>query len=168
MCGPRGPVAQEKKILTDDPQNHGQYNQMGIRDVTIRGAGMWHSQLYSLIRPRSGWRRHPREGNFGFDIDDNTKISDIAIFGSGTIRGGDGGAEGGVGLNGRFGKNTKITNVWLEHANVGAWVGRDSNIPLVSDLIQMDGGPLGEGSGAARAAPRDRDGRRPPAGRTLP
>jgi hypothetical protein len=28
-------------------------------------------------------------------------------------------------LNGRFGKNTKISNVWIEHVNVGAWVGRD-------------------------------------------
>ncbi len=92
---------------------------------------MWHSQLYTLTPPhQAGGINHPHEGNFGFDIDDNTQISDIAIFGSGTIRGGDGGAEGGVGLNGRFGKNTKINNVWIEHANVGVWVGRDySNIP---------------------------------------
>ncbi|WP_369213405.1 CARDB domain-containing protein [Streptomyces flavofungini] len=128
---PAGQWRQEKKILTDDPQDRGQYNQVGIRDVTIRGAGMWHSQLYSLIAPQdAGGINHPHEGNFGFDIDDNTKISDIAVFGSGTIRGGDGNAEGGVGLNGRFGKNTRITNVWIEHANVGTWVGRDySNIP---------------------------------------
>ncbi|WP_428957765.1 glycosyl hydrolase family 28-related protein [Streptomyces sp. cg35] len=128
---PAGQWRQEAKILTDDPQDRGQYNQVGIRDVTIRGAGMWHSQLYSLIAPQNaGGINHPHEGNFGFDIDDNTKISDIAIFGSGTIRGGDGNAEGGVGLNGRFGKDTKITNVWIEHANVGVWVGRDySNIP---------------------------------------
>lgn len=128
---PAGQWRQEKKILTDDPLNRGQYNQVGIKDVTIRGAGMWHAQLYSLIPPQdAGGINHPHEGNFGFDIDDNTKISDIAIFGSGTIRGGDGNAEGGVGLNGRFGKNTKISNVWIEHANVGTWVGRDySNIP---------------------------------------
>jgi hypothetical protein len=128
---PAGQWRQEKKILTDDPQNRGEYNQVGIRDVTVKGAGMWHSQLYSLIQPQdAGGINHPHEGNFGFDIDDNTKISDIAIFGSGTIRGGDGNAEGGVGLNGRFGKNTKISNVWIEHANVAAWVGRDySNIP---------------------------------------
>ncbi|MGW2840260.1 CARDB domain-containing protein [Streptomyces sp. NPDC001493] len=128
---PAGQWRQEQKILTDDPLNRGQYNQVGIRNVTIRGAGMWHSQLYSLIQPQNaGGINHPHEGNFGFDIDDNTTISDIAIFGSGTIRGGDGNAEGGVGLNGRFGTNTKITNVWLEHSNVGVWVGRDyDNIP---------------------------------------
>ncbi|MGV9454604.1 CARDB domain-containing protein [Streptomyces sp. NPDC003635] len=141
---PAGQWRQEKKILTDDPQNRGQYNQVGIRDVTVRGAGMWHSQLYSLTPPhQAGGINHPHEGNFGFDIDDNTKISDIAIFGSGTIRGGDGGAEGGVALNGRFGKDTKITNVWIEHANVGAWVGRDySNIPELwgpGDRVEFSG-----------------------------
>jgi hypothetical protein len=93
---------------------------------------MWHSQLYTTIEPQNQTTsiNHPHEGNFGFDIDDSVQISDIAIFGSGRIRGGDGNAEGGVGLNGRFGKNTKITNVWIEHANVAVWVGRDyDNIP---------------------------------------
>ncbi|WBB61315.1 discoidin domain-containing protein [Streptomyces sp. WMMC500] len=128
---PPGQWRQEQKILTDDPLNRGQYNQVGIKDVTIRGAGMWHSQLYTLTEPHlAGGINHPHEGNFGFDIDSNTQISDIAIFGSGRIRGGPGGAEGGVGLNGRFGKGTRIANVWIEHANVGAWVGRDyDNIP---------------------------------------
>ncbi len=126
---PAGRFRQEKKILT--VFNSGGHNQVGIRDVTIRGAGMWHSQLFSLTQPQdAGTINHPHEGNFGFDVDDNTQISDIAIFGSGRIRGGDGNAEGGVGLNGRFGKNTKISNVWIEHANVGVWVGRDyANLP---------------------------------------
>ncbi|OLF08605.1 CARDB domain-containing protein [Actinophytocola xanthii] len=129
---PQGRWRQEQKILTDDPDNQGQYNQIGIRDVTIRGAGMWHSQLFTLTEPQNaGGINHPHEGNFGFDIDRNTQISDIAIFGSGRIRGG-GGAEGGVGLNGRFGTGTRITNVWIEHANVGVWVGRDyDNIPAL-------------------------------------
>ncbi|MER5648994.1 CARDB domain-containing protein [Streptosporangium sp. NPDC002524] len=131
---PAGQWRQEQKILTDDPLNRGQWNQVGISNVTIRGAGMWHSQLYTLTEPQDvvGGINHPHEGNFGFDIDSNTQISDIAIFGSGRIRGGDGNDEGGVGLNGRFGPNTKITNVWIEHANVGAWVGRDyDNIPAL-------------------------------------
>ncbi|MFG1815146.1 CARDB domain-containing protein [Kribbella sp. NPDC049174] len=123
---PAGQWRQEKKILTDDPLNRGQYNQVGISNATIRGAGMWHSQLYSTIEPQNaGGINHPHEGNFGFDIDKNVQLSDIAIFGSGRIRGGDGNAEGGVGLNGRFGTGTKISNVWIEHANVGVWVGRD-------------------------------------------
>jgi hypothetical protein len=128
---PAGQWRQEQKILTDDPLNQGQFNQIGISNVTIRGAGMWHSQLYTLTEPQNaGGINHPHEGNFGFDIDKNTQISDIAIFGSGRIRGGDGNAEGGVGLNGRFGTGTKISNVWIEHSNVGVWVGRDyDNIP---------------------------------------
>lgn len=141
---PQGQWRQEQKILTDDPLNRGQFNQVGISNVSIRGAGMWYSQLYTLTAPQNaGGINHPHEGNFGFDIDDNTQISDIAIFGSGTIRGGDGNAEGGVGLNGRFGKNTKITNVWIEHANVGVWVGRDyDNIPALwgpGDGIEFSG-----------------------------
>ncbi len=129
---PPGQWRQEQKILTDDPLNRGQWNQVGINNVTIRGAGMWHSQFYTLTQPQDvvGGINHPHEGNFGFDIDHNVQISDIAIFGSGRIRGGDGNAEGGVGLNGRFGVNTRISNVWIEHANVGVWVGRDfDNIP---------------------------------------
>jgi hypothetical protein len=128
---PTGQWRQEKKILTDDPLNRGQYNQVGISNVTIRGAGMWYSQLYSTIEPQNaGGINHPHEGNFGFDIDKFVQLSDLAIFGSGRIRGGDGNAEGGVALNGRFGTGTKISNVWIEHSNVGVWVGRDySNIP---------------------------------------
>ncbi|MBO0609316.1 discoidin domain-containing protein [Myceligenerans salitolerans] len=127
---PAGQWRQERKILTEDPERNG-YNQVGIRDVTIRGAGMWHSQLYSLVEPQDAdGINHPHEGNFGFDIDAGVEISDIAIFGSGRIRGGDGNDEGGVGLNGRFGEGTRISNVWIEHANVGVWVGRDySNKP---------------------------------------
>ncbi|WP_421742726.1 CARDB domain-containing protein [Cellulomonas sp.] len=141
---PEGQWRQEKKILTDDPLNRGTYNQVGISDVTIRGAGMWRSQLYSLIEPQdANTLNHPHEGNFGFDIDKNTQISDIAIFGSGRIRGGDGNDEGGVGLNGRFGTGTTISNVWIEHANVGVWVGRDyDNIPELwgpADGLQFTG-----------------------------
>ncbi|KQR17450.1 CARDB domain-containing protein [Cellulomonas sp. Leaf334] len=141
---PQGQWRQEKKILTDDPLNRGMHNQVGISNVTIRGAGMWHSQLYSLIEPQdANTLNHPHEGNFGFDIDKGVQISDIAIFGSGRIRGGDGNDEGGVGLNGRFGTGTKISNVWIEHANVGVWVGRDyDNIPELwgpADGLELSG-----------------------------
>ncbi|MDR7276814.1 CARDB domain-containing protein [Catenuloplanes atrovinosus] len=118
---PAGRWRQEQKILSPDP-NRGQYNQRGLRNVVIRGAGMWHSQLYSDTQPHQvvGGINHPHEGNVGFDIDDNTQISDLAIFGNTQNR-----ANRGHGLNGRFGRNTRISNVWIEHVNVGAWVGRD-------------------------------------------
>ncbi|MGI5214692.1 CARDB domain-containing protein [Plantactinospora sp. CA-290183] len=118
---PAGQWRQEQKILSPDP-TRGQYNQKGIRNVTVRGAGMWHSQLYTTTEPQNvrGNINHPHEGNVGFDIDDNTQISDLAIFGMTTNR-----ANRGHGINGRLGKNTKISNVWIEHVNVGAWVGRD-------------------------------------------
>ncbi|MDQ1701589.1 MAG: hypothetical protein QOF57_841 [Frankiaceae bacterium] len=118
---PAGQWRQEQKILTPDPKR-GQYNQLGIRNVVIRGAGMWYTMLYSDTNPQAvvGGINHPDEGNVGFDIEDNTQISDLAIFGGTTNRN-----QRGHGLNGRFGKDTKISNVWIEHTNVGAWVGRD-------------------------------------------
>ncbi|MEV4347755.1 CARDB domain-containing protein [Actinoplanes sp. NPDC049596] len=118
---PAGQWRQEQKILSPDP-TRGQWNQKGIRNAVIRGAGMWHTQLYTNTEPQNvvGNINHPHEGNVGFDIDDNTQISDLAIFGMTTNR-----ANRGHGINGRLGKNTKISNVWIEHTNVGAWVGRD-------------------------------------------
>ncbi len=118
---PAGQWRQEQKILSPDPAR-GQYNQKGLRNVVIRGAGMWHSQLYTNTEPQNvvGNINHPHEGNVGFDIDDNTQISNLAIFGMTTNR-----ANRGHAINGRLGKNTKINNVWIEHVNVGAWVGRD-------------------------------------------
>ncbi|MET7396536.1 discoidin domain-containing protein [Dactylosporangium sp. NPDC005572] len=118
---PAGKWRQEQKILTPDP-TRGQWNQLGIRNVVIRGAGMWHTELYTDTEPQNvvGNINHPHEGNVGFEIEDNAQISDLAIFGATKNR-----ANRGHGLNGRFGKNTKISNVWIEHVNVGAWVGRD-------------------------------------------
>jgi len=118
---PAGQWRQEQKILSPDP-NRGQYNQRGIRNVVIRGAGMWHTRLYTDTEPQNVQDNinHPHEGNVGFDIDDNAQISDLAIFGMTTNR-----ASRGHGINGRLGRNTRISNVWIEHVNVGAWVGRD-------------------------------------------
>ncbi|GIJ47620.1 hypothetical protein Val02_45060 [Virgisporangium aliadipatigenens] len=118
---PAGEWRQEQKILSPDP-NRGTYNQKGVRNAVIKGAGMWHTRLYTTTEPQNvtGNINHPHEGNVGFDIDDNVQLSDLAIFGMTTNR-----ANRGHGLNGRFGKNTKVSNVWIEHVNVGAWVGRD-------------------------------------------
>ncbi len=83
---------------------------------------MWHSQLYTTTEPQNvvGNINHPHEGNIGFDVEDNVQISDLAMFGMTTNR-----AHRGHGLNGRFGANSRFSNLWIEHVNVGAWVGRD-------------------------------------------
>jgi hypothetical protein len=136
---PAGQWRQERKILSPDPTRTG-FNQKGIRNVTIRGAGMWHTRLYTETEPQNvqGNINHPHEGNVGFDIDDNTQISDLAIFGMTTNR-----ANRGHGINGRLGRNTRIDNVWIEHVNVGAWVGRDySDTPAYwnpGDGVQFTG-----------------------------
>ncbi|MEV4534686.1 discoidin domain-containing protein [Asanoa sp. NPDC049518] len=136
---PAGQWRQEQKILSPDPTRNG-YNQKGIRNAVIRGAGMWHTKLYTNTEPQNvqGNINHPHEGNVGFDIDDNTQISDLAIFGMTTNRN-----TRGHGINGRLGKNTKISNVWIEHVNVGAWVGRDySDTPAYwnpGDGLQFSG-----------------------------
>ncbi|MDI1462228.1 discoidin domain-containing protein [Catellatospora sp. KI3] len=118
---PAGQWRQEQKILSPDP-TRGQYNQKGISNAVIRGAGMWYTKLYTNTEPQNvvGNINHPHEGNVGFEIETNTQISDLAIFGMTTNR-----ANRGHGLNGRFGQNSKFTNIWIEHVNVGAWVGRD-------------------------------------------
>jgi hypothetical protein len=118
---PAGQWRQEQKILSPDP-TRGTFNQKGITNAVIRGAGMWYTRLYTNTEPQNvvGNINHPQEGNVGFDIDDNVQLSDLAIFGMTTNR-----ADRGHGLNGRFGANTKISNIWIEHVNVGAWVGRD-------------------------------------------
>ena len=43
---PSGRFRQEQKILSPDPTRTGN-NQKGIRNVTVRGAGMWYSVLYT-------------------------------------------------------------------------------------------------------------------------
>ncbi|GIF77194.1 hypothetical protein Asi02nite_67120 [Asanoa siamensis] len=136
---PAGQWRQEQKILSPDPTRTG-FNQKGIRNAVIRGAGMWHTKLYTNTEPQNvqGNINHPHEGNVGFDVDDNTQISDLAIFGMTTNRN-----TRGHGINGRLGKNTRISNVWIEHVNVGAWVGRDySDTPAYwnpGDGIQFSG-----------------------------
>jgi len=136
---PAGQWRQEQKILSPDP-NRTQYNQKGVRNAVIKGAGMWYTTLYTNTEPQNvvGNINHPHEGNVGFDIDDNVQLSDLAIFGMTTNR-----ANRGHGLNGRFGKNTKISNLWIEHVNVGAWVGRDySDTPAYwnpGDGLQFSG-----------------------------
>ena len=83
---PAGQWRQEQKILTDDPLNRGPVQPGGHPQRRRSAAPACGTRSSTpLTEPQNvvGGINHPHEGNFGFDIDDNTQISDIAIFGIG-------------------------------------------------------------------------------------
>lgn len=80
---------------------------IAVSDVTIGGAGMWHSTLRGRFA-----RFHCTGNNCGF--------RDFAILGETTLRD-DATPENG--FNGGAGTGSRMQNVWVEHTKVGWWVG---------------------------------------------
>lgn len=84
-------------------------------NVTISGAGMWHTtlagdpQLYT-----NAARRVTLRGNGS-----NITISDLSITGKLTYRND---TEPNDGLGGSFGTGSRISRVWVEHTKTGAWI----------------------------------------------
>lgn len=101
--------------------------------ITIRGAGMWYSTLegfgamFQLMgKPTSA--DGPLTSTYDF--------RDFSLFGDVTWRKD---ANGGwQGFDGPWGLNSKIENVWLEHHNVGIWLGMGWQFsgPLTSPLTK--------------------------------
>ncbi|MCA0351972.1 MAG: right-handed parallel beta-helix repeat-containing protein [Chloroflexi bacterium] len=86
---------------------------MPVADLTIRGAGMWYSQL------RGPWARFYCTG-------DRCRFHDLAIIGETQTRQ-DSNPENA--FNGGAGKDSLLENVWVEHTKVGWWVGEgDKNV----------------------------------------
>jgi hypothetical protein len=84
-------------------------------NMTIRGAGMWHSKLvgdHSLYTNSS--RRVSLQGN-----GNNIHLSDFAIFGKLTYRND---SEPNDGIGGSFGTGSSISRIWVEHTKTGAWI----------------------------------------------
>ncbi len=84
-------------------------NPMGIpvANVTIRGAGMWHTTV---------------QGPFArfYCTGDGCRYHDFAVLGETTQRD-DANPENG--FNGGAGSGSRMENVWVEHTKVGWWVG---------------------------------------------
>jgi hypothetical protein len=76
-------------------------------NVTIRGAGMWHSILHGAFA-----RFHC--------LGDSCRFYDFAILGETTTRD-DTNPENG--FNGGAGAGSRVENIWVEHTKVGWWVG---------------------------------------------
>ncbi|WP_236606907.1 glycosyl hydrolase family 28-related protein [Sandaracinus amylolyticus] len=77
---------------------------------TIRGAGMWHSTIHG-----SGARFYCAGNDCVF--------SDFALFGDTRVRDGQKRSNG---FNGSAGTGSRLDRIWIEHVEVGYWVGLDS------------------------------------------
>jgi hypothetical protein len=80
---------------------------MGLSDMAIQGAGMWHSTIHGQ------YARFYCGGN-------NCRFFDFSILGETTLRD-DSTPENG--FNGAAGSGSRMENVWVEHTKVGWWVG---------------------------------------------
>jgi len=84
----------------------------------IRGAGMWHTELYDDSGAESDW------GKPGFNLNNKpVKFSDLAISGAGRTRTGSGKP-----FFNSYGDGTVMTRLWIEHMTCGFWVGGGSGV----------------------------------------
>jgi hypothetical protein len=83
---------------------------IAVNNITIKGAGMWHSRTTG---DRIGFY-----GNFAPTPSANVHLADFAIFGNVQERN-DGDQVNGIGgaMN-----NSTVDRVWIEHTKVGAWM----------------------------------------------
>ena len=92
-----------------------------VANVALQGAGMWYSTLHGF-----GAQFKLSDGNA------SEAFADFAIFGDVTYRDDNGGYAG---FDGPFGKNSKITNLWIEHENVGMWIGHGPILPPINTSL---------------------------------
>jgi alpha-1,3-glucanase-like protein len=92
---------------------------IAVAEVTIRGAGMWHSTI------RGPFARFHCTGN-------RCRFADFAILGETTLRD-DSNPENG--FNGGAGSGSRMENVWVEHTKVGWWVGEGTRNPTDGLII---------------------------------
>ena len=84
----------------------------------VRGAGMWHTELYDDSGAESDW------GKPGFNLNHKAvKFSDFAISGAGRTRTGSGKP-----FFNSYGDGTVMTRIWVEHMTCGFWVGGGSGV----------------------------------------
>ena len=101
----------ERKVLYIPPGTFHSYSKdISVAQVTIRGAGMWHSVVH-------GYHAH-------FDCyGGGCKYQDFAVFGD-TVRRLD--DENLTAFGGNGSSDSSLENVWIEHAKTGYWPGPDT------------------------------------------
>jgi len=90
-------------------------------NVTIQGAGMWHTTLVGDENLYTNANKRIRFNGKGGNI----HISDFAIIGKLNYRSD---SEPNDSFGESFGTNSTISRVWVEHTKTGAWVNNSSNL----------------------------------------
>ena len=92
-----------------------------VSDVTIQGAGMWHTTLIGDAAQYAGTSGRVRFNGRGSNI----HLSDFAIIGKLDHRNDN---EPNDGIGEAFGLNSTISRLWIEHTKTGVWVNNSSNL----------------------------------------
>jgi hypothetical protein len=101
--------------------------------IVIQGAGMWYSTLEGF-GAQFELMGKAQSGDAPLGV--TYEFHDFSLFGDVTWRkDADGGWQG---FDGPWGQNSKLVNVWIEHQNVGVWLGAGWQFPtpLSSTLTQ--------------------------------
>jgi hypothetical protein len=91
--------------------------------VTIQGAGMWHSILMGDKKLYANENKRIRLKGNG----DNIHLADFAIVGQLNYRSD---TEANDGIVGYYGANSTISRLWIEHTKVGIWVENSRNLQV--------------------------------------
>jgi hypothetical protein len=95
---------------------------IAVNNITIKGAGMWHSRTTG---DRIGFY-----GNYAPTPSTNVHLSDFAIFGNVQERND---ADQVNGIGGAM-TNSTVDRVWIEHTKVGAWMDGPFNNMVLSQM----------------------------------
>jgi hypothetical protein len=100
--------------------------------ITIQGAGMWYSTLRGF---GAQFELMGRATSTSPALGVTYEFHDFTLSGDVTWRNDNGGWQG---FDGPWGQNSKIENVWIEHENVGIWLGSGWQFapPLSAPLTQ--------------------------------
>jgi hypothetical protein len=90
-------------------------------DITIQGAGMWHTTLVGDEIQYTNANKRIRFKGHGSNI----HLADFAIIGKLNYRND---SEPNDGFGESFGTNSTISRVWVEHTKTGIWVNNCSNL----------------------------------------
>ena len=94
---------------------------ISLDNITIKGAGMWHSKFLGLDDYADGKRLYfTGSGN-------NIHLSDFSLFGKLNYRND---SEGNDGIVGSYGTGSTIKNIWVEHTKTGAWITNSDNLRI--------------------------------------